>query len=368
VALDLFGNLFIADGLSRDAGDPGGHRIRRVDVVTGIITTLAGTGVAGFGGDGGPANLAMLNTPTGVTVDGAGNLYIADGGNARVRKVQSIPPITFSATALAFGQQLVNTSGGLQTLTLTNTGMGSDLTISNIAISGDFTESGSTCGTTLSQNQSCGIGIAFQPSAEGVRYGSLTITDSAPGTAQVFGLFGLGTTDFILSLKDGSSGSATVVAGQAAQYTLTLTPLAFKGAVTLTCAGAPAKTTCAVSPSSATLDGTSVLDIGVAVNTEARSSAAMPVDDGRGIQEAQAGWVLLCALPILPGIVFPRHMLRRSAFIACVMIMLCLAGCGGGEAEGSGTGSGTTAGTYTIAITASAGALSHRVNLTLTVK
>jgi sugar lactone lactonase YvrE len=79
VALDARGNLYIADTFN--------YRVRKVDAVTGIVTTVAGTGVPGFGGDGGPATSARLNRPVGVALDGAGNLFIADEGNHRVRKV-----------------------------------------------------------------------------------------------------------------------------------------------------------------------------------------------------------------------------------------------------------------------------------------
>ncbi len=81
VAVDRAGNLFIADEFN--------HRIRRVDRATGIITTVAGDGRAFFTGDGGPATSAGVAFPTGVAVDGAGNLFIADNGNARVRRVDS---------------------------------------------------------------------------------------------------------------------------------------------------------------------------------------------------------------------------------------------------------------------------------------
>jgi len=67
-AVDSNGNLFIAT--------PTDHRVRRVDAVTGIITTVAGTGTQGFSGDLEPATSATLNSPTGVTADSAGNLYI----------------------------------------------------------------------------------------------------------------------------------------------------------------------------------------------------------------------------------------------------------------------------------------------------
>ena len=58
----------------------------------GAISTVAGSGTAGFGGDGGAAVAAQLNQPVGVALDGAGNLYIADGGNHRIRKVVGVGP------------------------------------------------------------------------------------------------------------------------------------------------------------------------------------------------------------------------------------------------------------------------------------
>ena len=80
VALDGAGNLYIAD-LSNS-------RIRKVDSA-GVISTVAGSGTAGFSGDGGAATAAQLNRPNGVALDGAGNLYISDGSNHRIRKVDS---------------------------------------------------------------------------------------------------------------------------------------------------------------------------------------------------------------------------------------------------------------------------------------
>ncbi len=79
VAVDEYGNLYIADTMN--------HRIRRVDGATGIITTVAGTGQPRFSGDGGPAVAAALNEPTAVVVDQNGCLYIADQSNNRVRVV-----------------------------------------------------------------------------------------------------------------------------------------------------------------------------------------------------------------------------------------------------------------------------------------
>jgi len=85
VAVDTAGNLYIADLNNK--------RIRRVSPA-GIISTVAGNGVAGFSGDGGSATLASLNRPVGVAVDTGGNLYIADHRNNRVRKVSPGGTIT----------------------------------------------------------------------------------------------------------------------------------------------------------------------------------------------------------------------------------------------------------------------------------
>ena len=81
VAVDRAGNLFIADRNN--------NRIRRVDAATGIISTVVGTGVAGFGGDGGAATAALLSSPRGLGLDRAGNLFIADRNNGRVRRVDA---------------------------------------------------------------------------------------------------------------------------------------------------------------------------------------------------------------------------------------------------------------------------------------
>ncbi|MFB8028663.1 MULTISPECIES: RICIN domain-containing protein [unclassified Streptomyces] len=78
VAVDSEDTLYITDGDN--------HRVRKV-TADGIITTVAGTGSAGFSGDGGPAVSAKLNLPLGVVVDSAGTLYISDYNNHRVRKV-----------------------------------------------------------------------------------------------------------------------------------------------------------------------------------------------------------------------------------------------------------------------------------------
>lgn len=81
VATDLSGNVYIADAFN--------NRIRKINTATGIIITIAGTGAPGFSGDGAAATLARLNDPGGITVDAAGNVFIADVANNCIRKVNT---------------------------------------------------------------------------------------------------------------------------------------------------------------------------------------------------------------------------------------------------------------------------------------
>ncbi len=112
VALDSSGNLYIAD--------TGNQRIRKVDT-NGTITTVAGTGTAGFSGDGEAATAAQLDFPTGAALDSSGNLYIADTGNQRIRKVDAGGTIT---TVAGTGTQGSSGDGGAATAAQLNNPIG----------------------------------------------------------------------------------------------------------------------------------------------------------------------------------------------------------------------------------------------------
>ena len=114
LALDAVGNLYIADGSL--------YRVRRVDRYTHIITTIAGNGVLGFSGDGGPAINAQVTQPGGMAFDTSGNMYIADFGNYRIRFINnaalSVGSPSMSATSISV---FPNPSSGSFTIVVCST-------------------------------------------------------------------------------------------------------------------------------------------------------------------------------------------------------------------------------------------------------
>jgi len=110
VALDSIGNLYIADF--------GNQRIRKVNATTGIITTIAGNGTTGYSGDGGLAKSASLNYPNYICLDKYNNIYIADGFNQRIRKVNAISGTI--STVVGNGMAGYSADGGLADTTRIN--------------------------------------------------------------------------------------------------------------------------------------------------------------------------------------------------------------------------------------------------------
>jgi trimeric autotransporter adhesin len=105
VAVDAAGNIYTSDA--------GNHRIGMVTKSTGVITTVAGNGVSGYGGDGGLATSARLDYPGGIAVDASGNIYIADADNYRIRVVTKSNGII--TTVAGNGTRGYSGDGGLAT-------------------------------------------------------------------------------------------------------------------------------------------------------------------------------------------------------------------------------------------------------------
>ncbi len=95
IALDPAGNLYVSDYAT--------NRIRKINASTGIITTIAGIGTEGFSGDGGLAINAELDTPADLCLDALGNIYFADQDNLRVRKIDKVTGIITTIVGNAIG-------------------------------------------------------------------------------------------------------------------------------------------------------------------------------------------------------------------------------------------------------------------------
>ncbi|OPH47417.1 hypothetical protein BC351_39890, partial [Paenibacillus ferrarius] len=105
VAIDNSGNLYIMDGEA--------YRVRRVDKNTGIISTVAGTGVKGYSGDGGPATSAQIGYGTGIAVDKSGNLYISDRDKKVIRKIAADGTISALISDIYAGGLAFDSDGSL---------------------------------------------------------------------------------------------------------------------------------------------------------------------------------------------------------------------------------------------------------------
>jgi PKD repeat protein len=154
VTVDGQGNLFI--------GDLDNARVRKVS--GGVITTISGTGTAGFSGDGGPALSAQLNLPDGVAVDPQGNLFIADSGNHRVREVENKLPIASIDASPSSGQV---------PLTVSFDGSGSSDPDGSITAYGWVFGDGATA---------TGAKVSHQYTAAGTFTAKLTVTDDSGGS------------------------------------------------------------------------------------------------------------------------------------------------------------------------------------------
>jgi sugar lactone lactonase YvrE len=185
VAVDPAGDLYIAD-FSND-------RIRKVDAATQTITTVAGNGQEGSGGDGGPATQVSLNGPQKVVLDGKGNLYVADTKNNLVRKTDvSSPTLTFitpttvgttDTTDGTLGVVISDIGNAPLTLPPPSTGTNPNVSTSFSLYSGENEAcpdiSPSSTAATLGMGSSCALAVNFAPVADGNISGSLVLTDNS---------------------------------------------------------------------------------------------------------------------------------------------------------------------------------------------
>ena len=206
VSVDGAGNIYIAD--------TGNQRIRQVS--GGMVTTVAGTNQQGFGGDGGPATSAILNSPKAAASDASGNLAIADKLNERLR-IAALPTLTFVSGG-------VGIPSGAQSVTLANTGPAA-ISVASIIFTGAFTTAtGGSCSATpitLAPGANCTQNVAFLPTAPGTANGSVVFggTGIVPQSILLTGTSVQAATTVTLT-----SNIASAFAGQAITFTATVKP------------------------------------------------------------------------------------------------------------------------------------------------
>ncbi len=175
-AVDPAGNLFVGGGVDQV--------VRRIDAATQTVSTVAGNPfnptLGGFSGDGGPSRQAVMQN-SGLSVNGAQQLLIADAGNNRIRQVDMIPGVKRITKSINFGGVTVGKTSPPMPAKIKNDGL-ADLAISGFAFSGknkgDFAIATKNCGSQLAPDLSCHVEITFTPHAKGARSASLVVSDS----------------------------------------------------------------------------------------------------------------------------------------------------------------------------------------------
>ncbi|MBI3784837.1 MAG: hypothetical protein HY270_15695 [Deltaproteobacteria bacterium] len=206
ISLDQAGNLYIGDSQNK--------RVRRVDAATGIIVTIAGTGLGGTEGDDGPAMQANLYRPTGLEVAPNGELYIAQSDSTRVRVVtldsSSSPPNNFnlSGTLSYFGN---NAGVDAAAVTISASSQGTQSTQSDVA--GNFTISG-VPGNTWT----------LTPRKDGGGNGAITALDATIALEASVGLLGLSPAQVLACDANGSGTISGIDASLILQYRVGLIP------------------------------------------------------------------------------------------------------------------------------------------------
>jgi hypothetical protein len=326
--------------------------LRQIDLATNIITTIAGTHTAGFSGDGGSPTGAMLYDPRQVAYDPSGNLLIVDSKNYRVRRVVLHP--TQLKSALTYTD---TSSGGIQwTATYSGLAFGIPPTGTVALSSGDV---------------SLGTGSLAAATDGSGNYIATITSSSAPSGSTVSALFsGDGnyaaeTTTITFQQPSykvsAAPPSLTVQQGSSGSVTFTVTPQnGFNEQVSFACDSStlPKGVTCSFSPASVTPDGIHAATTTLTVQTTGASIAAIDRSKAK-----RSGWLprggAMLALVVL--LVPP---MRRKAWLTGLTVLLfavCLggvSGCGGAGANSSGSSqnpNATPPGSYVIHVNSSAG-------------
>lgn len=346
LAVDGAGHLVVIDS--------GNGVLRQIDLTTNVINTIAGNHELprGFSGDGSAATGATFSYPFGTTFDPSGNLWIADSGNDRVRRVVLHPTQLKSALtyndASSGGIQWTATYSGLSfgipptgTVTLSSGGV----SLGTGSLAAATHGSGNYIATITSSSAPSGSTVSAQYSGDGnYAVETTTITFQQPS-------YKVSAAPPSLSVQQGSSGSVT----------FTVTPQnGFKEQVSFACDAStlPKGVTCSFSPASVTPDGIHAVTTTLTVQTTGASIAAIDRLKAKPSDRLPRGGAMLALLVLL---VPP---MRRKAWLTGVTVLLfvvCLggvSGCGGAASKSSGSSqnpNATPPGNYVIHVNSSGG-------------
>jgi hypothetical protein len=287
------------------------------------------------------------NSPQMIILSGAGGLFT----------------VSVAPASLTFANQLTGSTSASQAVTLTNTG-NELLVINNISVTGtdpgDFLQT-NNCGSPIGNNplalavgDSCLVNVSFAPTAGGSRAATLSFTNNASNSPQTVALSGTAQ-DFAVTV---ASPSQTVSPGQTATYNLAVSPGGgFNQMVEMSCTGAPTTSTCTLSPSSFTLNGSTSQPVAVTVATTGTMAGLPQPPFGRPSGDAYAmriswfGLGLVCFLSLATcRRDWHRPWFRGLSSVCLLGIGMTFSACGG-PSGGGGGGGGTQPGTYNLTVT-----------------
>jgi large repetitive protein len=318
VQVDPAGDIYIADSDS--------HVVREVNIATGQIATIAGTGTAGSSGDGGPAASAQLDVPSGLLLDEIGNLYVADSQSAVVRRLD-----VADAPSLTFTNVVVGSVSSPQNVTVTNLG-DLPLTISQITTPSNYSLGGSetsclSSGETLNPAASCILGIEFAPSAAGNVSGSMVLADNSNPASQTIALTGAALAQNESYTLTSSTPTLSIAAGGNGTATLTLKSSNYVGTVSFAASvsstnGTPANLTATASSVTLTANGSGNSTVTITANASAANHPPSAPWNG--------GTVMFCsALLGVPFAFRRKRLLAGLPMVLAISLAGFLTACGG---------------------------------------
>lgn len=302
------------------------------------------------------------------------------------------PLVVLSPASLGFGAITQGTSSAAQAITVTNAG-GAPLHISSVVLGGaspaDFVLTNGCTASPYAVNSNCSLSVSFAPLSTGSRAGTIVLTDDAPNSPQNIPLTGSANPAISVGPAQNGATSATVSAGQTAQYNLQLTPgSGYSGTVSLSCAGVPLAATCQL-PASLQVSNGNPAPFTVSITTTGGTAAAtppiplLPRSPFAALLATAALYAVFVLIFLLVGSALrasrPRAKRMTLAFAAstfAILALTILAGCGGGSSVTTTPPPPpiiTPQGTSAITITPSAASLGGKplqlppMQLTLTV-